>query len=243
MSNVKKRAAEELGGPGERREKEEIRFRACSSSEVLVRLRRTSLRCRSGASMALVRLAAVYRPSDRSLGRRRFIGLPATFRSSCPRRFIPFLRFASRCVGPDRRRLASVPGRYSLRVPAIGAPSGESATFAAGLHFCPELRHRRNATAPQDPEVASLEVCFPVSVCEPRCAGPGLPASGLSRCDVDAFSTSDCTQLRSPAGVRLVLAVFIRAVAPKLPIPGPESAGRNVFGVAPRVIRARFLQD
>jgi hypothetical protein len=144
-------------------------------------------------------------------------------------------------VSPDRRRLASAPGQLALRVPAIGAPPGESATVTDGLLVVPSCA--RLSTAPQDPEVASLEVCFPVSVCEPRCAGPGLPASGLSRCDVDAFSTSDCTQLRSPAGVRLVLAVFIRAVAPKLPIPGPESAGRNVFGVAPRVIRARFLQD
>jgi hypothetical protein len=193
--------------------------------------------------VALVRLAAVYRPSDHSSAAAGSLACLPHLPSLCPRRaFVPCLDFASRCVGPDRRRLASAPGQHALRVPAIGAPLGELATVTDGLRSsraAPVAYDRASGPA----EVASLEVCFPVSVCEPRCAGPGLPASGLSRCDVDAFSTSDCTQLRSPAGVRLVLAVFIRAVAPKLPIPGPESAGRNVFGVAPRVIRARFLQD
>jgi hypothetical protein len=245
MSNVKKRAAEELGGPGERREKEEIRSRACSSSEVLVRLGRTSLRCRFGASMALVRLAAVYRPSDRSSAA---AGPLACLRPSEDfARDALFPSFGSRRAAWVRTADASLQCRAedAVRVPAIGAPSGESATFAAGLHYCPELRHRRNAiaTAPQDPEVASLEVCFPVSVFEPRCAGPGRPASGLSRSDVDVFCTGDCTHKSFLAGVRLVLAVFVRAVAPKLPIPGRWFVRRNVFGVAPRVIRARFLQD
>jgi hypothetical protein len=61
----------------------------------------------------------------------------------------------------------------------------------------------------------------------------GLPASGLFRFDVSADRPATAPTFL--AGVRLVLAVFIRAVAPKLPIPGrwfgsPERLWRRPAG-------------
>ena len=73
------------------------------------------------------------------------------------------------------------------------------------------------------------------------CRSPDYPAAALT-----PFPFPPAAAPTILAGVRLALAVFIRAVAPELPIPVARFAlfwiHRNVFGVAPRVIRARVLR-
>jgi hypothetical protein len=121
-----------------------------------------------------VRLAAVYYPSDRSLGRRRFIGLPATFRVFARDALFPSsVRVALRWSGPPTPRFSAGP-----RLPSGPRDWGAVGRIGHRRRRPPVVpssacRIRDRASGPA--EVASLEVCFPVSVCEPRCAGPGLP--------------------------------------------------------------------
>jgi hypothetical protein len=168
--------------------------------------------------------------------------LPVEISSDARDAGVPFLRSrVAHGVGPDRRvpRFSAGPARRSgLRVArsAVG-PQGH-------------LRRRPPVSIPgsrlhgdtthdtcQDPEVASREVCFPCNVCRPRCARPGLPATGPSRFGVGALPVTAPT-----------------AYAPVRPRPcgfysrrragacHPGLFDRDVFGVAPRVIRARVLQ-
>jgi hypothetical protein len=174
------------------------------------------------------------------LGRRRFIGLPAAYRVFARDALLfPYLGFASRCVGPDRRRLASVPGQRALRVPAIGAPPGELATVADGL-LSSRAAPVAFATAPQDSRRSPLLRFVSPSAYASRavlvrdCRPPDYPAATLTRFH---------RQLH-PQSWPMCVSSLRFSFAPSrqsFPFRDDGLVRRNVSGVAPRVIRARVL--
>ena len=218
MSNLKKRAAEELGGPGERREKEEILSRDCSSSEVLVRLGRTSSRCRFGRPWRSCAWPRSIVPRTNPSTAAGSLACLRRQSSLCPRRFCSLPR-SSRRAARVRTADASLQRRANTSdgSPKIGAPPGESATFAAGL------LSSRAAPVPNDrasgPRRSPLLRFVSPSAYASRavlvrnCRPPDYPAATLTPFVPPATAPTIL------AGVRLVLAVFICAVAPELPIP------------------------
>jgi hypothetical protein len=159
----------------------------------------------------------------------------------------PASDFASRCVGPDRRRLASAPGRHSRRVPedrGAGRARWPPSPPASCLSRAAPVRQTDRASGPRRSPLlrfVSPSAFASRAVLVRDCRPPDYPAAALT-----PFSFPPAAAPTILAGVRLALAVFIRAVAPELPIPVARFAlfwiHRNVSGVAPRVIRARFLR-
>jgi hypothetical protein len=221
MSNLKnppsrrnKRAAEELGGPlGKARKRRDPasgnplqRFsygsggRLCvTASYVPMRLRLAAIFRRTLTTSAAGPLACL-RPS-RGDARDAFASHP---------------RGASRCAGPDRRRLALARARAPFGSPNDGAPSGRQATFAAGLQLSRGTMPSCGRV-PQDPEVASREVSISPATYPSRAV---LVRGGQpSDYPVPAFSPG---QLQSPvrAGLAFALTVFPGAVAPSFPSRG-----------------------
>ena len=182
MSNVKKGAAEELGGPlGKARIKKKSCFdvvlfkgsRTARADAFALPLRASSCACGWPRPAVRTRAFECHRP----------IGLPATFLEVTRETPSSHPRVASSRVGPGRRRLALARARLPLGSPNDGAPSGRVATFAAGL-----LLSRRcvvRLTRRQDPEVAYLEVfASPATYPSRAVLVRGCRPSGLSRFDV-----------------------------------------------------------